>query len=528
MATTSLRQPVSRDTALMAVGTALSRLTGFGRLFAIAYALGTAAVADSYNLANQTPNIVFDFVLGGVLSATLIPVFVDRLATRARREAWAAISSVVTLAAVILVVITVAFVLLAPLIIDLYTIGSHVKGIVDERVVATYLLRLFAPQVALYGFIVVATALLNTRRSFAAPMFVPVLNNLVVICMLLGLSTAISHPTVQGIRDDQAYLLVLGLGTTLGVLVQALALAPSLLRAGVRVRWRWDPRHEAVTTILRLSGWTFGFVVANQVALFVMLALASHTTGGLSAWTYAYMFFQLPNGIIAVSIMVGIQPEMAERWSLGDHEGFSHHVASGLRATIATLVPAAVGYIVLAKPLVALVLGHGAAQRGGILLTAQVLTMFALGLPGFSVYLFLMRAFQSMQDTRSAFYLYLLENGLNVALGFALFSAMGVKGLALSLSIAYTASSFAALVHLRRRTGHLHGRSVLVVLLRSVVLSAVMGAVVTVLVALVGSDHGAGALVRVVVGVVSGVSIFFVGAAVAAELAHRRRRPLAG
>lgn len=516
-------QPVSRETGLMAVGTALSRLTGFARLFAIAYALGNLAVADAYNLANQTPNIVFDFVLGGVLSATLVPVFVERLALRARREAWAAISSVVTLATVALVAVTVVFALVAPLMIDLYTVGSHVHAIGAEREVATYLLRLFAPQIAFYGFIVIATALLNARRSFTAPMFVPVLNNIVVICLLLALSSVVSHPSIQGIRNDHAYLLALGLGTTAGVFVQAIALVPSLLRAGVRVRWTWNPRHEAVRTILRLSGWTFGFVVANQVALFVMLALSSHTAGGLSSWTYAYMFFQLPNGIIAVSIMVGIQPAMAEQWSRGDVAGYAHHVASGLRATIAILVPAAVGYIVLAKPLISLVLGHGAATQAGVLGTARVLTMFALGLPGFSVYLFLMRAFQAMQDTRSAFFLYLIENAVNIVLGFALYPFLAVRGLALSLSIAYTVAAFVALADLRRRTGPIEGRSVMVVLGRSLLLSLLMGAIVALVAAEVGSDHGLGALVRVVVGVVTGVSVFFLAAGVAAQARQRRR-----
>lgn len=511
----------------MAVGTALSRLTGFGRLFAIAFALGNTAVADSYNLANQTPNIVFDLVLGGVMSATLIPVFVDRLTTRARREAWAAISSVVTLAVVVLIAVTILFAILAPVIIDLYTVGSHVRHVGDERDVAILLLRLFAPQVALYGLITLATALLNARRRFVTPMFVPILNNLTVICVLLGLAGAVQHPTIQGIRHDEAYLLALGLGTTAGVLIQAVALIPSLWRAHIRVGWRWDPRHEAVATIVKLSGWTFGFVVANQVALFVMLALASHTTGGLSAWTYAYMFFQLPNGIIAVSIMVGIQPEMAERWSGHDVGGFRHQLSSGLRATLAILIPAAVGYIVLARPVVSLVLGHGAATSAGVRETARVLTMFALGLPGFSVYLFLMRALQSMQNTRTAFYMYLLENGLNIVLGFVLYALIGVQGLALSLSLAYTIAAVVALVDMRRRTEGIEGRSVLVSVVRSLVLSVTMGAAVAVVAALVGSDHGVGALVRVVAGVLTGVTVYFVSAGLAAQLSARRREPLA-
>ncbi len=508
----------------MAVGTLLSRLTGFARLFVLAYALGINPLADAYNLANNTPNIIFDLVIGGVLSATFIPVFVDRLATRSDDDAWEAISSVVTLSAVLLVAVTIVFVLLAPVIIDLYTLANHSASAADQRAVATTLLRLFAPQVAFYGAIALITALLNSRRRFVVPMFVPILNNVVVIGVLLEVAHLVHHPTLEGIRHDQGILLLLGIGTTAGVVVQALALIPSLVRARTHLRWRWDRHNDAVRTILRLSGWTFGFVLANQVANFIVLALADTIAGGVSAYNYAAMFFQLPYGIVAVSIMTAIQPDLAERWAVADLAGFRHRLSAGLRAILVVLLPAAVGYLVLARPIIALVLGHGAVGAEGTRSTASTMALFAVGIPGFSAYLFLMRAYQAMQDTRTAFFMYLIENGINIVLAFALYRPLGTKGLALSFSVAYTLATGVALWDLRRKGIGVDIRMIARPVLRVAVISLVMALVVALVSAAIGYSSGVGLLLRVLASVAAGVAVFALGAGLAAQMRLRRGR----
>ena len=172
-------------TAGMAVGTTLSRLTGLIRVVAMAAALSGGGFADAYNLANTTPNIITDIVIGGVLAATFVPVFVAELTTHAAKEAWDAISAVVTVTIAILVVATVAFFILTPSIIDLYTSTNHHADVHSQQQVAVFLLRWFVPQLACYGLIALFTALLNTQGKFAAPMFVPIANNLVVIAVLV-------------------------------------------------------------------------------------------------------------------------------------------------------------------------------------------------------------------------------------------------------------------------------------------------------------------------------------------------------
>ncbi len=200
-------------------------------------------------------------------------------------------------------------------------------------------------------------------------------------------------------------------------------------------------------TITRLAGWTFGWVVANQVALVVVLALAdgAKIPGAVSSYTYAYTFFLLPYGVVAVSVMTAVTPSLSARWATDDLPGFRHRMAFGLRGILAIIIPSAVGMVILAHPLIDLVLAHGAETAADADSTGATLAMFALGLPGFCTFLYMVRVFQSMQDTRTAFRLYLVENGLNIILALALVGPLGVRGLALSLSVAYTAAALLAL-----------------------------------------------------------------------------------
>jgi putative peptidoglycan lipid II flippase len=526
------RPSLARSTGVMAVGTLLSRVSGFGRVFAMAYAFGfvRTRLTDTYNLANTTPNIIYDLVLGGVLSATLLPVFVHRLSADDEDDAWRSISAVVTVVVVVLVGITAAFALLAPWIVRLYTLGNHGRDAGDQRAVATYLLLLFAPQVFFYGIVTLTTAILHARRRFAAPMFAPIFNNLIVIAVLLSVPHVAHSLQLHAIRHDHRALLLLGLGTTAGVVAMALVQFPALRGARARLRPVWAPGDELVRTVLRLSGWTFGFSVLNQIALWVALVLANRHTGDLSAYQAAYSyFFLLPYGIFAVSLMSALQPDLAERWAQADTDGYRQRLSVGIRTISAVIVPAAVGYVVLAEPIVKLLLQHGRFTAHDTHTTATVLAVMAVGLPAFSVYLLLMRAYQAMQDARSVFYLYLLENGANVVLALALYPAMGVGGLALAFAVAYGTGTAAALFHLRGRLGGIDGRRLARSVTRIVVASAAMAGAVAVTVHTVGRPHGAGLVVRVVVSVLAGV-IVYVGGAVLLRideittLLHVRRR----
>jgi putative peptidoglycan lipid II flippase len=514
-------------TAGMAVGTTLSRLTGVGRVVALTAALSGGGFADAYNLANTTPNIVTDIVIGGVLAATFVPVFVAELTTRAAKDAWEAISAVVTVTVVIVVAATVAFFVLTPQIIDLYTITNHHADVHQQQQVAVFLLRWFVPQLACYGLIALFSALLNTQGKFAAPMFVPIANNLVVIGMLVWFHELVPDPNLATIQEHHTALVLLGVGTTLGVVVQALLLVPSLLRSHLHLSFRWQPGHEAMRRITRLAGWTFGIVVSNQVALVVVLALAdgAKVPGAVSAYTYAYTFFQLPYGVIAVSVMSAVTPSLSARWAEGDIAGFRRRMAFGLRSILVIVIPSAVGMILLAHPLIDLVLDHGAETAAEASQTAGALAMFALGLPGFCTFLYMVRVLQAMQDTRTAFRIYLVENGINIVLGIVLVGPFGVRGLALSVSVAYTVAAFIALSVVARKDAGLGGHELTTPIVRVLIATAVMAVATVLAVNVSGATSGVILLGRVVLAVIVG-TLAFAGTTVV--LASRQERRSAG
>jgi putative peptidoglycan lipid II flippase len=514
---------VLRSSLSVALGTALSRLTGLVRLAAMAYALGFTRLTDTYNLANTTPNIVYELLLGGVLSATLVPVFVEH---RDRGDDDAT-SAVVTVAGVVLLALTVVGVLAAPAIVRLYTFRVPGATGSAQQEVATNLLRLFMPQMLFYGLTAVATALLHAHRRFAAPAFSPVLNNVVVAAVFLALPyLAGQTPTLSDVQHHTGLLLLLGVGTTAGIVVMTLPLLPALRRAGVRLRPVLDWRHPAVRKVVALSGWTAGYVASNQLALWVALVLANGTAGGVSAYQGAYVFFQLPHGLVAVSLMTTLVPELAAAAGRADMTDFRRHVSLGVRFMTLVILPAAAGYLVMARPVIGLLLERGALSGGSASLTADCVAAFAIGLLPFSLYLFALRGFYAFHDTRTPFFLNLFENGANVVLAFALEPWLGVPGLALAFALAYMVAAVVAFRSLSRRTAGLFHRDVVARLVRIGLAAVVMTVAVRLALDLLPADTAAA--MSVAVGVIVGVAVYGLALVVfrvreVAELLGRRR-----
>jgi putative peptidoglycan lipid II flippase len=445
----------------MSVGTALSRLTGFLRVAAMAFALGVAEnrLADAYNVANTTPNIIYELALGGILSSVFVPVFVERLAAGGRDEAWHTARAILTLALVVLGTLMVAGIVFSAAIIRVYTFRVAGPEAEAERELAAFLLKWFMPQIVLYGLGAgVATGLLNAHRRFALPMFAPIVNNLIASATFFAFA-ALSGPAVpstSNITDLQRY--VLAIGTTLGVAMMTGAVWLALRRIGFRFRWTIDLKDAGVRKIARLSGWALFYVLLNQLGLLVVIVLAASVQGGYTAYAAAFIFFQLPYAIFAVSIMTALLPSLASLWTEGDTSSFRLQLAQGIRGTAFIVVPAALGYLALAVPIVRLLLQHGVMQAQSTELVAGVLGVFSLGLFSFSAFQMFLRAFYAMQDTRTPALINVAAVALNTLANVLFFRYLGVEGLALGHATAYTFAAIFGAMILRRRMGGLEGR----------------------------------------------------------------------
>ena len=365
------------------------------------------------------------------------------------------------------------------------------------------------PQMLFYGVVTLATAMLNARRRFLAAAFAPVLNNVVVIAVFLALPRiADGSLTVRSVLHDDALVLLIGLGTTAGVVVMALALLPPLARLQVHLRFLPAWRHPAVSAMLRLSGWTVGYVVANQIALLVVTVLANGTDGGPFIYISAYAFFQLPHGLFAVSLMTTFTPEMASAAARDDIAALRAQLSRGLRLASVVVVPAAALYIGMARPIIVALLQRGAFSGGDASIVADTLIMFAVGLLPFSVYLFAMRAFYARHDTFTPFWINCIENAVNIALAFPLYAWLGVPGLALAFSLAYFAAAALALFVLRERLDGIDGRRMAVTITKVLVAGAAVAGVSWGVGELIGWSSTFAALTSVVVGSVVGALVY--------------------
>lgn len=463
-----------RNNALVASGTLVSRITGLVRT-TLVFILLQQTLGDTYVLANNTPNIIYELILGGVLTATLVPLFTDDL----ENGDGDATSAVVSFTVVILAGLAVVTAALSPVLMLIYSIGSPDDLRSIFRSTGIRLAVLFAPQVFFYGLMALWSAVLNARQRFFAAAWAPVLNNLLVIGVLMATWRSVQDkPTVQDVLDRPALLLLLGLGTTAGIAVMALSLYPALRRSGVRLRFRFRPRHPAVRQAVRLSAWTFGYVIANQVAGTVVSVLAKPASGGPRDYQTAFQFFQLPHGLLAVSIMVTFEPLLGRAEARGDRATFNSQLLLGFRLIGLLVVPATIGYIALPQALHYAVDVASGSNVDRILRLAGIVAAFAVGLPGFSTYLYALRGFYAMKDTRTPFMVNCFENGVNIVAAIVLVRFFDVVGLALAYGIAYTLAAVVAVRLLARRSSGFDVGGLVVSWLKLVLAGVVMGALV--------------------------------------------------
>ncbi len=407
----------------MSLGTLFSRLTGFVKWAFMGAVLGFTPIADAYNLAHILPTMIYELILGGILSAVFIPVVVEQLSSPDKEQAWKNISQIVNAALIALGATTLLCWIGSPLLVYIQTL----KAGPELRRQVLFFFIFFVPQIILYGLSALAGGILNARDRFMVVALAPVVNNVIVIVALAA------YRWVPGFG-----IIGLALGTTLGVLGQALVQYPSLKKAGWQYHFSIDFKHPAVIKIVKLSLPVLAYVILNQINLTVQNNLAINFQGGVSALQYAFAFYVLPHGLFAVSIGTVLLPGLSGLAVKKDWPRFAGTVEKGIIWSAIVIIPALVIYLTLSLPIVQVLMQRGRFTLQDTRLMATVLSCYSLGLFSFTIYLFLNRVFYSLQDTVTPLALNFVGNASNTIINFALVGLLGIPGLALGHAAAYT------------------------------------------------------------------------------------------
>ncbi|WP_327690654.1 murein biosynthesis integral membrane protein MurJ [Streptomyces sp. NBC_00461] len=450
----------ARSSLLMALATVVSRATGLIRQILQAAALGTGLLASTYNTANTVPTSLYTLLVGGALNAVLVPQLV-RARTTHPDGGRAYEQRLVTLVVCVLGAGTALAVWATPQIVGLYiqdTPGRH-----EAFQLTVVFGRFLLPQIFFYGLFGIYGQVLNAREKFGAMMWTPVLNNVVLVGMFgayLGLMTAPHR--VEDITVAQVRLL--GIGTTAGIAVQALALIPFARAAGFRFRPRFDWRGTGLGTGIHAAKWTLLFVLANQVALTVITNYANAADDrlpnagvGYSAYIYAQTIWMLPQSIVTVSLVTALLPRMSRAAAEGRVADLRADLSRALRVSGVVIVPAAFLFLALGPQIAVLLFAHGAANPTTAQPIGHMLQAFGLGLIPFSAQYLLLRGFYAFEDTRTPFFMAVWIAAVNIALATACHVLLPVRWSVTGMAGAYTLSYLAGLALtarlLRHRTG---------------------------------------------------------------------------
>ncbi|TDU04434.1 putative peptidoglycan lipid II flippase [Streptomyces sp. 846.5] len=458
-----------RSSALMAVGTVASRATGMVRLMLQAAALGTLAVGGSYNTANTLPTSLYVLLIGGALNSVLVPQLI-----RARVEhpdgGVAHEQRLFTLVLSVLAVGTVLMVVLAPQIVGLYMPDSAGNHQLFELTVA--FARFLLPQVFFYGLYFMLGQALNARGRFGAMMWTPVLNNVVLIA-LFGLYMWLVPAPADAAAVTPAQVRLLGIGTTIGIVLQALCLIPFLAGSGFRWRPRFDWRGTGLRKSVGAARWTLLFVLVNQVALAVVTryanavdALLPTAGAGNSAYFFAQNIWILPQAIVTVSLVTALLPRMSRAAAEHRLHDMREDLSRGLRVTGAVIVPASIFFLAFGPQIATLMFSYSSSGPASEQPLGHMLQAFALGLIPFSAQYLLLRGFYAFEDTRTPFRMAVWISAIDIALAtgchLLLPARWAVTGMAAAYALSYTIGLLITGARLRRRLeGRLDGKRLL-------------------------------------------------------------------
>jgi putative peptidoglycan lipid II flippase len=456
------------NSAVMAAGTTVSRLSGFVRAALLSYALGASVHADIFTVSNTLPNALYILLAGGIFNAVLVPQLVRAMRNDPDRgDAYT--NRVVTAAGVFLIVVTVVLVVAAPLLVRLFTHGYE-GAVFDSAVAFT---RYCLPQVFFYGMFVLVGQILNARGTFGPMMWAPIANNVISIAVILVYLAAYGPAGAVAVHGGftGGQELLLGVGSTLGIVVQFLILLPYLRRAGFRYQPRFDLRGTGLGHTLRLGVWTVLFVVVNQVAYVVVQRLATSgavaAPDGTGATVYANSFLvvMVPHAIVTVSLATAMLPRLAAHAADHDRQALAGSLSSTLRAALAVIVPFVALLPVIAPDLARVIFAHGAAADNGVDAYVPTLSLFGLGILFFTFHYLVLRGFYALELNRTVFFVQCGVSATNIVAAVVLVDATSPErtspALVLAYAAAYAVGSAISYLLLAHRLGGLRSRRLL-------------------------------------------------------------------
>ncbi|GAA3619253.1 murein biosynthesis integral membrane protein MurJ [Lentzea roselyniae] len=483
---------VARASGSMAIATIVSRVTGLLSKVLLIAVIGAETLGDSYQAASTLPTMINELLLGGVLTSVAIPLLV-----RAEKEDSDGGESyaqwLITMGTLILGVGTVVAMACAPLLTDVYISDSQDAN--PELVTAFAYLVL--PGIVFYGLTALLSAVLNARHVFGLPTWAPVLNNLVVIVVLVVYAMLPGELTLNPVRMTDTHLLVLGLGTALGVAVQASVLVPALKKTGFQFKWRfgWDSR---LSEFGSLAFWVLLYVGLGLASMTVLTNVATSATGTLTAFNYQWLIAQVPYGVLGVSLLTALMPKMSRAAAHNDNDAIVRDLLFGNRMSAILLMPFSALMTVsgLAIGLAAFAWGNSGIEGGTRIGLALALSAF--GLVPYAVTLLQLRVFYAMKDARTPTLIQALIVAVRIGLLY-LFLAVSepgnagqlAVGVSLAMSLSFVFGAIVGQVWLRVRLGRLRTGFTIWTVCLTVVASSLAFAVA----------KGANALVQSLIGI---------------------------
>jgi putative peptidoglycan lipid II flippase len=479
------RSSVSRASRIMALGTIASRVTGMMRQLMLTAALGLGALGTSFNVANNVPNTIYLLVIGGAVNSIFVPQLVRAMKDDAD-GGKAFMDRLLTLSAVVLTILTVVCVFFAPQIVSFYAGGF--SG--SERELAIVFARYCLPQIFFYGLFVMLGQILNAKDKFGPMMWTPVLANVIMIATLGGyLWIAGSAQTTVTLASQPDEVRLLGVGTTLGIVVQTLTLFPYLRSVGVRFRPRFDWRGTGLGKSMTMAKWTIGMVLVGQVSTWVVTYFGSAMDNrfkdagvGYTAYSNALTIWILPQAVITVSIITALLPRMSRAAHAGDRDAVRESLSYGLRVTAVAIVPCAFVFLAFGQQISAILFGRGGVTPVMAHNLGYMLMAFGLGLIPFSAQYLMLRGFYAYEDTKTPFVIAAWISAINSILSLLSYALLhttpwAVTGMCVAYVISYSVGLFITARRLSRKLRGVDGTRVMHTHIKLGIASAVAAAV---------------------------------------------------